>query len=106
MLQKGGTKICCPCSSCRNLTLFERKSGSLHMHLLRYGFMEVYTRWTSHGEEAEIITDDAGLDDEARHEDSGEENMTEPEDFVHDAEETLADSDDLEKMVKSGRAHV
>ena len=42
---------------------------------------------------------DAGLDDEAQHEESGEENMTEPEDFVHDAEETLADSDDLEKMV-------
>jgi hypothetical protein len=35
MLRKGGTKICCPCNSCENLMLFERKSGSLHMHLMR-----------------------------------------------------------------------
>ena len=75
------------------------------MHLLRYGFMEGYTRWTSHGEEAEDVIDDEGLDDEARHEELDEENMTEAEDFVHDADETLEDSDDLEKMVKDPHLH-
>src|SRR3954469_15706435 len=81
--------------------LFERKYGSLHMLLMRSGFMEGYTRWTSHGEEAEVVDGDKGLDGEARHEETGEENMTEPEDFVHDAEETLADSDDLADMINN-----
>jgi hypothetical protein len=58
--------------------------------------MEDYTRWTSHGEEAEV---DDGLDDEARHEESTEEDMAESEDFVYDAEEPMLDSDDLAKMV-------
>ena len=99
ILQRGDTKICCPCSSCRNLTLFERKSGSLHMHLMRWGFMQGYTRWTSHGEEDEVVDDGEGFDDEARHEESAQENMTEAGDFVHDAEETISDSHDLAKMV-------
>jgi hypothetical protein len=44
--------------------------------------MEDYTRWTSHGEEAEV---DEGLDEEANHEESAEEDMAESEDFVYDA---------------------
>jgi hypothetical protein len=59
--------------------------------------MKDYTRWTSHGEEAKVVADDEGLDDEAHHEDSTEEDMGEPGDFGHDPEE--ADSDDLAKMV-------
>jgi hypothetical protein len=59
--------------------------------------MKDYTRWTSHGEEAKVVADDEGLDDEAHHEDLDEEDMGEPGDFGHDPEEE--DSDDLAKMV-------
>jgi hypothetical protein len=40
MLRRGDTNICFPCYSFQNLTLFERKSSPLHMHLMHWGFME------------------------------------------------------------------
>ena len=60
MERKGVTKISCPCRECKNLKMYERKSGTLHMHLVRWGFMEGYTRWTSHGEEADVVADEVG----------------------------------------------
>jgi hypothetical protein len=60
------------------------------------GFHGRLRRWTSHREEVDIFADDEGLDDEECHEESPDEDMAEPRDFVHDTEET---SDDLAKMV-------
>jgi hypothetical protein len=61
MLRKGETKICCPCSRCRNLVMFQHGSSEVHHHLLQHGFMEGYTRWTSHGEEAIVANGKGGM---------------------------------------------
>ena len=64
--------------------MYDYKSGELFSHLLQYGFMEGYTRWTSHGEEAAVADDNDG------HTEAGGDSMDheEPE---GDMEETVAD---------------
>ena len=58
--RKGNPLICCLCARCRNETLYSMKSGFLLQHLFQFGFMEGYTRRTSHDEEA-IVGDDEGM---------------------------------------------
>lgn len=54
----GATQICCLCHDCKNLKMYERKYGDIHMNLLRWCFMVVYTWWTSHNEEEEVVGDE------------------------------------------------
>ena len=48
--------ICCPCSQCKNTKDYSNW-GTLHHHLLRYGFMPNYVVWTKHGERGVIMED-------------------------------------------------
>ena len=82
--RKGDPKICCPCVRCKNETMYDYESGQLFRHLLQYGFMEGYTRWTSHGEEAAVADDDDGHAE-------AESDLMGHEEPGGDMEETVAD---------------
>ena len=49
--------MCCPCSDCRNERDYH-DPGTLHLHLLKYGFMSNYVVWTKHGERGVVMEDD------------------------------------------------
>jgi hypothetical protein len=66
MRRKGNVKMCCPCHICGNTQIFLSRE-TLQLHLLTKSFMEGYTRWTCHVEEAEVVVGQ-GLEEESRHE--------------------------------------
>jgi hypothetical protein len=43
--------VCCPCSQCRNDKYYS-VWGTLHLHLIKNGFMANYVVWTKHAERA------------------------------------------------------
>ena len=49
--------VCCPCKDCKNGKEYSN-SSTLHIHLLRKGFMPHYICWTKHGERGVILEDD------------------------------------------------
>jgi len=53
MVRIGESQLSCPCNICRNGHFMDPFTGTVLAHLLRYGFMDGYTRWTLHGEEEE-----------------------------------------------------
>ena len=63
MERKGLVMMCCPCRKCGNTSMM--KPEDVQMHVLASGFVEGYSRWTSHGEDAVDVgsgsEDDHGL---------------------------------------------
>ena len=55
--------MCCPCSDCRNEKDYH-DPGTLHLHLLKYGFMPNYVVWTKHGERGVVMEDDEEEEEE------------------------------------------
>src|SRR6266508_1606361 len=62
MLRDGSTDTCCPCKNCGNIRIFELRH--IQFHLVKRGFMEGYLRWTKHGEDEAIVSDDNIITDE------------------------------------------
>src|SRR5438132_10142170 len=60
MLREGRTDTCCPCKDCANIRIFELRH--IQFHLVKRGFMEGYLRWSKHGEDDDIITDEEAND--------------------------------------------
>src|SRR3954471_20263762 len=55
MVEKNEKEILCPCRKCKEgvwLDLFI--GGRLKAHLLRYGFMDAYTRWITEDDDDDI----------------------------------------------------
>ena len=48
--------ISCPCSVCKNTQDYST-SQTIHVHLLKSGFMSGYNCWTKHGEKGGIMED-------------------------------------------------
>jgi hypothetical protein len=46
--------MCCPCSLCRNGKDYS-DWGTLHLHLIKNGFMENYVLWTRHSERGVVM---------------------------------------------------
>ena len=59
MLKKGIKFMYCPCIDCDNLNMFTNPA-QIEAHLIRRGFKEEYTCWTSHGEE-QIIPEGSNI---------------------------------------------
>ena len=55
--------MCCPCSQCRN-EKDHADWGTLHLHLLKNGFMPNYVVWTNHGERGVVMQDDEEEEEE------------------------------------------
>ena len=49
--------MCCPCVICVNTKNYSNK-GTIHLHLLKKGFMPHYNVWTKHGEKGVMMEDD------------------------------------------------
>ena len=62
MLREGKTDTCCPCKVCGNIRIFELRH--IQFHLVKRGFMEGYLRWSKHGEDEAIVSDDDIITDE------------------------------------------
>ena len=54
--------IYCPCSSCKNMKDYST-SKTIHVHLLKNGFMPNYNCWTKHGESGVILEDNEEEED-------------------------------------------
>jgi hypothetical protein len=48
--------MCCPCSQCRNDKDYS-DWGTLHLYLIKNGFMANYVVWTKHGD-TEVVMED------------------------------------------------
>jgi hypothetical protein len=48
--------MCCPCSVCRKDNDYS-DWGTLHLHLIKNGFMENYVLWTRHCERGVVMED-------------------------------------------------
>lgn len=107
MVRRGREKMCCPCRTCGN-TLMWAHASTLQLHVLTKGFMDGYTRWTSHGEEAEVgasTFEEETIqheETEGDHEENpvGEDNLTEMLHDVHMAEQVVQDSEDEREIAK------
>jgi hypothetical protein len=55
--------MCCPCCICKNNKEFSRRS-TLHVHLIKRGFIDNNTLWTKHGEPGVLMKDDEEDDDD------------------------------------------
>ena len=56
-------KIRCPCTVCKNMPL--RSRDNVKLHLVKNGFMRLYDKWSSHGEELEDEMFDEELESES-----------------------------------------
>jgi len=55
MVEKNEKEILCPCRKCKEgVWLDPFKGGRLKVHLLRYGFMDGYTRWITEDDDDDI----------------------------------------------------
>ena len=54
MNEKNVKEILCPCRKCKGVWLDPFKGGRLKAHLLRYGFMDGYTRWITEDDDDDI----------------------------------------------------
>src|SRR3954471_9690407 len=55
MVEKNEKEILCPCRKCKEgVWLDPFKGGRLKAHLLRYGFMDGYTRWITEDDDDDI----------------------------------------------------
>src|ERR1043165_3495431 len=55
MVEKNEKEILCPCRKCKEgVWLDPFKGGRLKAHLLRYGFMDGYTRWIIEDDDDDI----------------------------------------------------
>ena len=79
MIERNEKEILCPCRKYKEGVWLEHfKGGRLKAHLLRYGFMDGYTRWISEEEDDDedvhmARNNDIGLEEEMtnRNEDDG-----------------------------------
>jgi metal-dependent HD superfamily phosphatase/phosphodiesterase len=55
--------MCCPCSMCRNNKDYS-DWGTLHLHLIKNGFMVNYVLWTKHGERGVVMEDNKEEEDD------------------------------------------
>src|ERR1041385_6968022 len=55
MIEKNEKEILCPCRKCKEgIWLDPFKGGRLKAHMLRYGFMDAYTRWITEDDDDDI----------------------------------------------------
>jgi hypothetical protein len=54
--------MCCPCSLCRNKDYSDW--GTLHLHLIKNGFMANYVLWTRNGERGVAMEENEDEDDD------------------------------------------
>src|SRR6266498_3700291 len=94
MLREGRADTCCPCKDCGNIKIFELRH--IRFHLVKRGFMEGYLRWSKHGEDEAMVSDDDILADE--------EATDTPFDINHDPDDHMSDDadsgPDLEQMLR------
>ena len=55
--------MCCPCVDCQNKKDYSN-TKTIHMHLLRSGFMPSYNCWTKHGERGVMMEDNEEEEDD------------------------------------------
>jgi hypothetical protein len=55
--------MCCPCSLCKNDKEYSN-SGTLHLHLIKNGFMANYVLWTRHGERGVVMEENKDEEDD------------------------------------------
>src|SRR6266508_5050107 len=93
MLRDGRADTCCPCKDYGNIRIFEL--CHIQFHLVKRGFMKGYLRWSKHGEDEAIVSDDEILADE--------EAIDTPFDVDHDPDDHMLDDadsgPDLEQML-------
>src|SRR6266498_3693737 len=56
MLREGRADTCCPCKDYGNIRIFELRY--IQFHLVKRGLMEGYLRWSNHGEDEAIVSND------------------------------------------------
>jgi hypothetical protein len=56
--------MCCPCSLCRNNKDYSADWGTLHLHLIKNGFMANYVLWTTHGERGVVMEENEDEEDD------------------------------------------
>src|SRR6266508_1546184 len=88
MLREGRIDTCCPCKDCGNIRIFELRH--IQFHLVKRGFMEGYLRWSKHGEDEAIVSDDDIITDEEAN-DTPEDHMSDDVDSSPDLEQMLRD---------------
>jgi hypothetical protein len=59
--------IRCPCVNCHNRRLMHQNQVETHLHI--YGISPTYSRWTHHGEAADVEIDE-GIDQEVERHDN------------------------------------
>jgi hypothetical protein len=79
--------MCCPCSLCGNDKNYS-DWGTLHLHLIKNGFMENYVLWTWHGERGVAMEENEDEED-----DNNIPDWTTGQDF---ADTLMEDADDEE----------
>jgi hypothetical protein len=55
--------MCCSCSLCRNDKDYS-DWGTIHLHLIKNGFMENYGLWTRHGERGVVMEENEDEEDD------------------------------------------
>jgi hypothetical protein len=55
--------MCCPCSLCINDKDYS-DWGTLHLHLIKNGFIENYVLWTMHGERGVVLEENKDEEDD------------------------------------------
>ncbi|XP_023762560.1 uncharacterized protein LOC111911018 [Lactuca sativa] len=91
-VKQGETHIWCPCKKCHNCKKFS-ELNILQEHLICYGFMNGYTRWTRHGEsfvDRNMVDTENNGDDI---DDSQNDNSDKVDDMLHDIEDNIPDKD-------------
>ena len=109
MERKGERKMCCPCRKCGNTVMHKPEEVSLHV--LANGFVEGYSRWTSHGEAAVEVGRGCQQENNMQYDHGGEEyggddvmDEDEEEPFVDEAPQgrmaEMLDDDHLRKQLE------
>ena len=94
MLREGRADTWCRCKDYGNIRIFELRH--IQYHLVKRGFMEGYLRWSKHGEDEAIVSDDDIITDEEAND--------MPFDIAHDPPDHMSDDadsgPDLEQMLR------
>lgn len=96
-------KVFCPCTKCENEILWKTRV-KIERHLCTKGFMESYTCWTKHVEEAAISMfddsrDDVTNDDHDRDEPGTDDPRASLEQMIDELEDDADDDDQMRKFI-------
>lgn len=96
----------CPCNDCKNEKNYSN-IGTLHGHLIRYGFMRNYVVWTRHGERGVMMEEDEKEEDDDDYPPGYGEQGGNDDTAMDEGEEEVAaeeePADDLGQVIRDAR---